>query len=75
MERDARYTPENMVKTRIAPEFAGILFDNAKFTQAIADSGRISTIVIPDTLIENVRPTTNPVTPVNVKRRQASNYT
>ena len=29
MSRDDRYTPENMAKTRIPPEFAGILLNNA----------------------------------------------
>ena len=62
MDRDNRYTPENMVKTRITPEFAGILFDKAKLTYAIADAGCTSTIVIPGTPIKNVRPTKNPIT-------------
>ena len=54
MDRDNKYTPENMAKTRLPPEFAGILVDNARLTQAIADAGCTSTIVIPGTPIKSV---------------------
>ena len=67
MRRDTRYTPENMAKTRIPPEFAGILFDRRQLTQAMADAGCTSTIVIPGTPIKNVRPTKNPITLVDAK--------
>ena len=62
MDRDNKYTPENMAKTKLPPEFAGILLDNARLTQAIADAGCTSTIVIPGTPIKNVRQTKNPIT-------------
>ena len=67
MDRDDRYTPENMAKTRVAPEFANILLDRGRLTKAIADSGCTSTIVIPGTPIKNVRSTTNPITLVDAK--------
>ena len=41
-----KYTPENMAKTRIAPEFAGILLNKMILTTVIADSGCTSTIFI-----------------------------
>ena len=67
MDRDNKYTPENMAKTRIPPEFAGILVDKMKLTHAIADAGCTSTIVIPGTPIRNVRPSKNPITLVDAK--------
>ena len=48
--------------TRIALEFAGILFNNTRLTHVIADAGCTSTIVIPGTPIKNMRPTKNPIT-------------
>ena len=67
MERNDEYTPENMAKTRAAPELASILFDKKQLTQAMADAGCTSTIVIPGTPIKNVRPTKNPITLVDAK--------
>ena len=67
MERNDEYTPENMAKTRAAPELASILFDKKQLTQAMADAGCTSTIVIPGTPIKNVRPTKNQITLVDAK--------
>ena len=67
MDRDDRYTPENLAKIRVDRDFAGILVDKIRLTKAIADSGCTSTIVIPGTPIKNVRPTTNPITLVDAK--------
>ena len=59
-----------MAKTRAAPELASILFDKKQLTQAMADAGCTSTIVIPGTPIKNVRPTKNPITLVDAKGRK-----
>ena len=54
-------------KEKIPTDMKNILFDKARLTKAIADSGCTSTLVLPGTPIKNVRPATNPITLVDAK--------